>query len=92
MDKKYVSKSWGEWKYHFTELYARETIGKNFCIRICLLYTSENFITKFERNTIKKLQKYGETLNKEKANLEKQDFFNEENIGIFWGLIETRCV
>ena len=51
---------------------------------------AENFITKFESNTIKKLQKYGETLNKEKANLEKQDFFNEENIGIFWGLIETR--
>ena len=37
---------------------------------------AENFITKFESNTIKKLQKYGETLNKEKANLEKQDFFN----------------
>ena len=51
---------------------------------------AENFITKFESNTIKKLQKYEETLNKEKANLEKENFFNEENIGIFWGLIETR--
>ncbi len=51
---------------------------------------AENFITKFETNTIKKLQKYGETLNKEKANLEKEGFFNEKNIGIFWGLIETR--
>ena len=51
---------------------------------------AENFITKFESNTIKKLQKYGETLIKDIANLEKQGFFNEENIGIFWGLIETR--
>ncbi len=51
---------------------------------------AENFITKFETNTIKKLKKYEETLNKEKANLEKEDFFNKENIGIFWGLIETR--
>ena len=38
----------------------------------------------------KRLKKYEETLNKEKANLEKENFFNEENIGIFWGLIETR--
>ena len=51
---------------------------------------AENFITKHETNTIKRLKKYEETLNKEKANLEKEDFFNEENIGIFWGLIETR--
>ncbi len=51
---------------------------------------AENFITNFETNTIKKLKKYEETLNKEKANLEKDDFFNKENIGIFWGIIETR--
>lgn len=51
---------------------------------------AENFITKFETNTIKKLGKYKETLDKEQAKLEKEDFFNKENIGIFWGLIETR--
>ena len=51
---------------------------------------AENFITKYETNTIKRLKKYEETLNKEKANLEKENFFNEENVGIFWGLIETR--
>ena len=51
---------------------------------------AENFITKHETNTIKKLKKYEETLNKEKNNLEKENFFNKENIGIFWGLIETR--
>ena len=51
---------------------------------------AENFITKYESNAIKRLKKYEETLNKEKTNLEKEDFFNEENIGIFWGLIETR--
>lgn len=51
---------------------------------------AENFITQHETNTIKKLKKYEETLNKEKANLEKEDFFNKENIGIFWGLIDTR--
>ena len=51
---------------------------------------AENFITKHETNTIKRLKKYEETLNKEKDNLEKENFFNEENVGIFWGLIETR--
>lgn len=51
---------------------------------------AENFIIKHEANTIKKLNKYEETLNKEKANLEKEDFFNKENIGIFWGLMGTR--
>ena len=51
---------------------------------------AENFITKFETNTIKKLQKYKETLDKEQVNLEKEDMFNEKNIGIFWGLMETR--
>lgn len=51
---------------------------------------AENFITKHETNTIKKLKKYEETLNKEKTNLEKENYFNKENIGIFWGLMETR--
>ena len=51
---------------------------------------AENFITKHESNTIKRLKKYEETLNKEKANLEKENFFDEDNIGIFWGLIGTR--
>lgn len=51
---------------------------------------AENFITKHETNTIKRLNKYEETLNKEKANLEKENLFNEKNVGIFWGLIETR--
>ena len=40
---------------------------------------AENFITKYETNTIKKLKKYAETLNKEKNNLEKEDLFNKEN-------------
>ena len=51
---------------------------------------AENFITKFENNTIKKLKKYKETLDKEQARLEKDNIFSKENIGIFWGLIETR--
>lgn len=51
---------------------------------------AENFITKFETNTIKKLEKYKNTLDKEQVKLEKDDMFNKENIGIFWGLIETR--
>lgn len=51
---------------------------------------AENFITKFETNTIKKLGRYKETLDKEQSKLEKEGLFNKENIGIFWGLIETR--
>ena len=34
---------------------------------------AENFITKFENNTIKKLEKYKETLDKEQARLEKDN-------------------
>lgn len=51
---------------------------------------AENFITKFETNTIKKLERYKGTLNKEQAKLERENIFNKENIGIFWGLMETR--
>lgn len=51
---------------------------------------ASNFITKFETNTIKKLKKYKETLDNEYEKLQKEDIFNEENVGIFWGLIETR--
>lgn len=51
---------------------------------------AENFIIQNETNTIKRLKKYEEILNKEKNNLEKENLFNEENIGIFWGLIGTR--
>jgi len=51
---------------------------------------AENFITKFETNTIKKLKKYKETLDKEHSNLEKDDLFNKEYVGAFWGIIETR--
>lgn len=51
---------------------------------------AENFITKFETNAIKKLERYKETLDKEQVKLEKENIFNKGNIGIFWGLIETR--
>ena len=34
---------------------------------------AENFITKFESNTIKKLEKYKETLDKEQTRLEKDN-------------------
>ena len=51
---------------------------------------AENFITKFETNTIRKLKRYKETLDKEHIKLQKEEMFNKEEIGIFWGLIETR--
>lgn len=51
---------------------------------------AENFITKCEENTVKKLDKYKKTLNKAKEILEKDNVFDEKNIGIFWGLMETR--
>lgn len=51
---------------------------------------AENFITGFETNHIKKLQKYKDTLDKAQAELEKEDFFNKDCIGIFGGILETR--
>lgn len=51
---------------------------------------AENFITKFEVNTIKRLEKYKATLDREHARLQRENMFNKEKIGIFWGLIGTR--
>ena len=51
---------------------------------------AENFITEHEKKTIKKLERYEATLNKEKARLDKEEYFSEENMGGFWRLIGTR--
>ena len=51
---------------------------------------AENFITEHEKKTIKKLERYEATLNKEKARLDKEEYFSEENMGGFWRLIVTR--
>lgn len=41
---------------------------------------AENFITEHEKKTIKKLERYEATLNKEKARLDKEEYFSEENM------------
>ncbi len=51
---------------------------------------AECFIAEFEENQIKKLQKYEAIIDKATKILEKDDLFNEENIGAFWGILETR--
>lgn len=51
---------------------------------------AENFIVEFESNPIKKLSKYSEIERKAEELLKKNDMFEKENIGHFWGLIETR--
>lgn len=51
---------------------------------------AENFITKFETNTIKKLEKYKSTLDKEHKKLEEDGDFDKKYIGMFWGITETR--
>ena len=51
---------------------------------------AECFITEFEENQIKKLSKMEAIIEKAKKILEKDNVFERENIGHFWGMIETR--
>ncbi len=51
---------------------------------------AECFIANFEENPIKKLQKYEVIIDKATKILEKDGLFSDENIGDFWGMIETR--
>lgn len=51
---------------------------------------AENLITSFEIDSIKKLEKYEKTLERARKKLEKEDYFDEENIGSFYGILETR--
>lgn len=51
---------------------------------------AECFIANFEENQIKKLKKYEVIIEKATEILKKDDMFNEENIGYFWGMVETR--
>ena len=51
---------------------------------------AECFIAEFEENQIKKLSKMEVIIEKAKIILEKDNVFERENIGHFWGIIETR--
>lgn len=51
---------------------------------------AESLIADFEENTIKRLKKYDAVVAKATKLLESDNMFDEENIGIFWGLLETR--
>ena len=48
------------------------------------------FIAEFEENQIKKLSKMEDIIEKSTKLLEKDNMFDKENIGHFWGMIETR--
>lgn len=49
-----------------------------------------SFINQYETDEIKKLEKFNEIVKKATEELEKENMFEEDNIGNFWGLIETR--
>lgn len=51
---------------------------------------AECFIADFEENQIKKLSKIEVIIEKATKILEKDNMFDKENIGLFWGMIETR--
>lgn len=51
---------------------------------------AECFIADFEENKIKKLNKMETIIEKATQILEKDNMFDKENIGIFWGILETR--
>lgn len=51
---------------------------------------AECFIADFEKNQIKKLSKIETIIDKSSKILEKDNLFEEDNIGHFWGILETR--
>lgn len=51
---------------------------------------AECFIVDYEENQIKKLDKIETIIEKAKRILEKDNMFDKDNIGDFWGIIETR--
>lgn len=51
---------------------------------------AECFLADFEENQIKRLSLYNNIVKKATMLLEDEELFDEENIGHFWGLIETR--
>lgn len=51
---------------------------------------AECFIADYEENQIKKLAKIETIIEKAKIILEKDNMFDKENVGHFWGMIETR--
>lgn len=51
---------------------------------------AEGLIAEFEENIIKRLKKYNSIIEKATKILEEQKMFDKENIGCFWGIIETR--
>lgn len=51
---------------------------------------AEAFIIENEKSLIKRLKKYDELLVKATKLLEEENMFDEENIGAFWGILETR--
>ena len=51
---------------------------------------AECFIVEFEENLIKKLSKIEDIVKKATKLLEKDNMFDKENIGYFWGMMGTR--
>lgn len=51
---------------------------------------AECFIAEFEENQIKKLAKMETIIEKSKKILEQDNMFDEDNMGHFWGIVETR--
>lgn len=51
---------------------------------------AESLIAEFEENPIKKLKKYNDIIEKATKILENQNMFDNENVGDFWLILETR--
>ena len=51
---------------------------------------AESFIADYEEHQIKKLEKYNNIIEHATKLLEKENIFDQENIGDFWGILETR--
>lgn len=51
---------------------------------------AEGLLAEFEENIIKRLKKYDIILEKATKLLEEQNMFDEESVGCFWGILETR--
>ena len=51
---------------------------------------AKRFLFNFEENPFKLLEKLDKAIKEEEEHLKEEDLFNDENIGMFYGLFETR--
>lgn len=76
--------------YHAPTVEAKKKLAKKALKIYPDNIDAESLLASLEENPIKKITAYQKVVEKATKILEENDCFNEDNIGLFWGIIETR--